>query len=231
MRAVTISEPGGPDVLSWGEVPEQAKEPGEVVAGLDLVQLSVAGPDPVAALAEAAENLGPDLLLVGGERRHGLDRLVHSSAAERIARTFSVGTLFLSRGAQGLVHPGTGRLELRRVMVPVGDEIQAQDALSAALAFLSAVRAFDTVIDLLHVSPSPVDMPAVIVPDGVKVEWRWTSSPVVPGILAEIHATHPNLVVMVTRGHDSLADALAGSRTERVMREAPCPVLAVPLEL
>lgn len=38
MRAVTIREPGGPDVLSWAEVPDPTPGPGEV-----LVQVSAAG--------------------------------------------------------------------------------------------------------------------------------------------------------------------------------------------
>jgi nucleotide-binding universal stress UspA family protein len=34
-----------------------------------------------------------------------------------------------------------------------------------------------------------------------------------------------DLIVMSTRGHDSLADHVLGSNTERVVRHAPCPVL------
>ena len=34
-----------------------------------------------------------------------------------------------------------------------------------------------------------------------------------------------DLIVMSTRGHDSLADRILGSNTERVVRHAPCPVL------
>jgi nucleotide-binding universal stress UspA family protein len=34
-----------------------------------------------------------------------------------------------------------------------------------------------------------------------------------------------DLIVMATRGHDSLADRVMGSNTERVVRHAPCPVL------
>jgi nucleotide-binding universal stress UspA family protein len=34
-----------------------------------------------------------------------------------------------------------------------------------------------------------------------------------------------DLIVMATRGHDSLADRVLGSNTERVARHAPCPVL------
>jgi nucleotide-binding universal stress UspA family protein len=34
-----------------------------------------------------------------------------------------------------------------------------------------------------------------------------------------------DLIVMSTHGHDSLADHVLGSNTERVVRHAPCPVL------
>ncbi len=38
-----------------------------------------------------------------------------------------------------------------------------------------------------------------------------------------------NLIIMVTQGHHGILDALRGSVTEQVVRQAPCPVLAVPL--
>src|SRR3954453_21828872 len=39
MRAVTVSEPGGPEVLGWGEVPDPVCGPGEVV--VDVVASAV----------------------------------------------------------------------------------------------------------------------------------------------------------------------------------------------
>src|SRR5688500_11421385 len=39
MRAVTIREPGGPDVLGWGEVPDPVCGPGEVI--VDVVATAV----------------------------------------------------------------------------------------------------------------------------------------------------------------------------------------------
>jgi len=38
-----------------------------------------------------------------------------------------------------------------------------------------------------------------------------------------------NLIGMATAGHHGLLDALRGSTTERVLRQAPCPVLAIPI--
>jgi nucleotide-binding universal stress UspA family protein len=37
-----------------------------------------------------------------------------------------------------------------------------------------------------------------------------------------------DLIVMATAGHQGALDALRGSTTERVVRQATCPVLAVP---
>jgi nucleotide-binding universal stress UspA family protein len=41
-------------------------------------------------------------------------------------------------------------------------------------------------------------------------------------------AAEADLVVMATEGEHGIIDALRGSVTERVVRDAPCPVLAVP---
>ena len=59
MRAVTVSEPGGPDVLCWGEVPDPVCGPGEVsidveaaaVNRADLLQRQGFYPPPPGASA------------------------------------------------------------------------------------------------------------------------------------------------------------------------------------
>jgi nucleotide-binding universal stress UspA family protein len=51
---------------------------------------------------------------------------------------------------------------------------------------------------------------------------------VVSEILAAAQAHRVDLIVMATHGRDDLADLLRGSRTERVVRSATVPVLAVP---
>ncbi|TMA83757.1 MAG: universal stress protein [Deltaproteobacteria bacterium] len=46
--------------------------------------------------------------------------------------------------------------------------------------------------------------------------------------LSCITAKQADLIVMATEGRHGVVDALRGSVTERVVRDAPCPVLAVP---
>jgi len=49
------------------------------------------------------------------------------------------------------------------------------------------------------------------------------------GIVAAARERHACLIVMATRGHDGIGDLLHGSHTDRVIREADCPVLSVPI--
>jgi nucleotide-binding universal stress UspA family protein len=62
--------------------------------------------------------------------------------------------------------------------------------------------------------------------------WAWQSllghGEPVESILAAADKLEANLIVMTTNGRDTLDQALLGSTTERVLRKANCPVLAVP---
>ena len=40
-----------------------------------------------------------------------------------------------------------------------------------------------------------------------------------------------DLIGMPTMGHHGFLDALRGNTTERLLRQAPCPVLAVPVAM
>ena len=51
---------------------------------------------------------------------------------------------------------------------------------------------------------------------------------VVDQILEEEARWRPDLMVLTTQGHMDFLDTLRGSTTERVLRGAHCPVLAIP---
>jgi nucleotide-binding universal stress UspA family protein len=52
---------------------------------------------------------------------------------------------------------------------------------------------------------------------------------VVSTILKAAVERQASLIAMPTAGHHGFLDAVRGSTTERVLRHAPCPVLAVPV--
>jgi nucleotide-binding universal stress UspA family protein len=61
--------------------------------------------------------------------------------------------------------------------------------------------------------------------------WNQTLSPesVVTGISAMTKQANIGLIIMATKGRDTLGKKILGSITEQVLRCSPCPVLAVPL--
>jgi nucleotide-binding universal stress UspA family protein len=88
-----------------------------------------------------------------------------------------------------------------------------------------------------------------VIPEGARAPqaevpseaWLWKfCAPSFPGleITAQVHrgrawerivetarVEKADMIVMATRGHDSLRDRMIGSNTDRVVRHAPCPVL------
>ncbi len=61
--------------------------------------------------------------------------------------------------------------------------------------------------------------------DGLTLEVRIRKGHAWDGIVSTALAEKADLVVMATRGHDSLGDKILGSNAARVVRHAPCPVL------
>jgi len=79
------------------------------------------------------------------------------------------------------------------------------------------------IADFIHIGTEP---PRVVWGGDGKAVIRNVTGPIIETILDE--ADGAGLIVMPTRKRDSLLDMLRGSHTERVMRQAPCPVLAIP---
>jgi nucleotide-binding universal stress UspA family protein len=183
------------------------------------------------ALVEAVMRARPDLLVVGTHGRRGLRQLLLGSVAEEVVRTVNVPVLCVRQG---------GRVPYRRILVPT------DFSEGAARVFPLAHRlaaAFDAEIVALHVASRPAAAAAVgmIVPPDVTESTVWKAvKPAFPDVVvtAQVHVGRVwdrivqtarvedvDLVVMSTRGHDSVADTLLGSNTERVLRHAHCPVL------
>ena len=62
--------------------------------------------------------------------------------------------------------------------------------------------------------------------------WRWDKTTrqgdVIDVICKTARETDAGLVVMSTDGRNGFLDALRGSHSERVLRECPCALLAIP---
>ncbi|MCB9761210.1 MAG: universal stress protein [Alphaproteobacteria bacterium] len=199
--------------------------------GLTMQVKELRGVSPARDLAPFVEGMKPDLLVVGTHQRLGVDRLLDGSVAERLARKLGGAALFIPVDGVGFIDPHTGAVGLYRVVLPVGEDVDPHIVLDAFTSLWRALGAEGpTRVTLVHAG-DPQAFPEMALPADKSFEARlvFRDAPVVEAVLAEARAARADLVVMPTHGHDSVLDALRGSKTERVLRQARCPVLTLPI--
>jgi hypothetical protein len=147
------------------------------------------------------------------------------SVAQAIAGRTDAMTLFVPRGCRGIVSPG-GVINLRRILLPVDHKPDPREVVIRATRVAEALGDECVEIELLHVNGT--EFPRFDRPEGNA--WAWKEQrregDVVTVILEA--AEEADVIVMATEGEHGIIDAMRGSVTERVVRDAPCPVLAVP---
>jgi nucleotide-binding universal stress UspA family protein len=213
----------------WGLLPPDARHSDVNELGVEILKIQHTGEHVLSQIERFASEHHPELIVLATHQREGIDRLLHGSLAEPIARDTKLMTLFVPRRARGFVHSDTGEVRLRNILIPVDRSPSPQVSIEAAMALAETLGCVDTHFTFLYVG-SDEDMPAVNGPG----RWSWTfesrawKGDVVENILSTSVAINANLIVMSTRGHHGFLDALRGSVTERVLRGASVPVLAVP---
>lgn len=210
----------------WGLLPD-ANVPTALVGeklGVRVAKIGVTATEPVAAVVDFIQEHGADLVVLATAGRDGLDHWLRGSKAELIARRSETATLFVQENARGFIDQLTGEPRLRRILVPVDHNPDPTQALNALSRIVRVLGADLSSLHLVHVGE---DAPLLYTaPANARVPVEVRTGPVVETILEM--ARQADLVAMPTAGHHGILDALRGSTTERVVRQAPCPVLAFP---
>ena len=198
--------------------------------GVSVKKLALPGRFPATAVAEYLDVHPADLLVVATEGREGVSRWLRGSTAEAMARRSETMTLFVPVDARrSIVAEADGTLTLENVLIPVARTPDPGAAVEFARRAAEVAGDGNVTITLLHVG-GPYDVPGVPTRDGDGWRFAWetrTGDPV-DEIVKAADSLRAHLIVMPTEGRHGVFDALRGSTTERVVRRASCPVLAVP---
>ena len=197
--------------------------------GVRLAKIRIHDRDAVDAILRFLDEHPSDIIVLATHGREGLPRWLHGSVAEPVARGARTDTLFIPQSARGFVAPENGAVTLRRILVPVDRQPWPGQALTAAAQIARLLADRPVALELLYVGAA-ADMPSLQIDRASwsTVERTIRSGDVVGQILAAAEQSAADLIVMATEGHQGFLDAIRGSTTERVLRQAPCPLLAVP---
>jgi nucleotide-binding universal stress UspA family protein len=199
-----------------------------------VVERKASAPQAVLDMISAAQ---PDLTVMATHGRQGLEHMLVGSVTERVIRHAARSVLCIRENERGRVAP------YRRIVVPTDLSLASRSAFPMAALM---ARTFGAKVVAVHVAPyatlatlsgvPPVDLP--VVPSEATL-WKYMQEDFQDvDVTAQVHngsawdrilhvarVEKADLIVMATRGHDSLADRILGSNTDRVVRHAPCPVL------
>lgn len=216
---------------SWG-----CLEPGSPRSAV-LEQLNVRvkkvnlrGRRPAAAIANYVGGHEIDLVVVATDARDGLPAWLQPSVAERVARETKLMTLFVPAGGRGFVNPRDGTIQVSRILIPVAHEPSAQPAVVYA-SRLAQIPAKPVDLVLLHVGEGPAPSVAQPVDPQLRFRVEQRSGDVIDELARAARELDADLIAMTTDGRDGFLGVLGrGSHTERLVRQAPCPVFAVPAQ-
>jgi nucleotide-binding universal stress UspA family protein len=211
----------------WGILPEGVARSEVAKTGVLIEKALIGNVDPVEAMMRHFRRSRPDLIVLATHQRQGLDRWVHRAIAEPLARRSGAMTLFVPQEAHGFVNFMDGAIRLERVLLPVDHVPDPQIAIDKSSLLAQGLGCVSGEFRLVHVGEGK--MPVL---DLARAGWSYrsvqTQGDVVEEILKAERDWPADLMVLTTQGHLDFLDALRGSTTERVLRGARCPVLAIP---
>lgn len=194
-----------------------------------IEKLMMPGKDPVAAVKGYVARHPVDMLVTATEGRTGLARILKPSTAQRMARETKLPTLFVPAEGRTFVDGDTGRVTLRRILLPMDPQTDASPAMLRAVRSAALLEDPSLEITLLHITdgsePRAIDAPQL-----PYCRWFAVERPgkVVDGILAAAEEFQSDAIYMATTWSKGGFGREEGDVTEQVVAEAPCPVMAVP---
>ncbi|MCC6139207.1 MAG: universal stress protein [Nitrospira sp.] len=218
-----------PILEQWGLLPPGSARERVQDLGIAIRKSRALANNPTEGILQYMSAHPADLLVMATHQYDGLARWRHQSVAEPVARGTHSPALFVPSHVEGFIARDSGRLKLRRILIPVNADTHPQRAVDSAVQLATALGGDNQTGIVMHVGDDSA-LSRIRFPhrDG----WLWHSMTcrgnLVDVILAMGADFDVDLIVMTTAGHDSLLDLMRGSITERVVRGARCPVLALP---
>ena len=213
----------------WGLLPKHSSQSAVATLGINVKKVQAKHDDPVESVTAYLSSHNTDLIVLATDQQKGKVQWLNQSVAAPIARKSRQMTLFIPKGLEGFVSVGDGSVSLTSILIPVAETPAAQPSVQAAARIVSRLNCPSGVFTLLHVGEK-AGMPQVQMP--TVPGWTWhteiRSGDVVDVISETASAKRAGLIVLTTEGRHGFLDALRGSHSERVLQQAPCPLLAIP---
>lgn len=223
--------PGVRETLErWKLLPAGSPRSAVAELGIGVRKVVASGRDPLRACLHYLEGHPAELIVLAVRTREGRMGWLDRSTGEPMARRTGEMTLFIPEGVDGFVSRGDGSISLRNILVPVARKPSPGPAMEAVARLVRSLGIPTGTVTLLHAGSS-TGMPPLRPP--ADTGWRWNrdakEGEPVEVILDAATRLAADLIVMTTDGPDGFLDGLRGTTSERLLRQARCPVANLPV--
>ena len=213
--------------------------------------VSVRTGNPFHAITTAAREHAVDLIVIATHGHTGFERVLLGSTAERVVRHAPCPVLTVPTRATTKRTGKTPPFKLKRILVPIDFSNVSKDALpwathlaahfGAELVLVHIVEKFpidyllgsgltnETFVPTIKQAEADLEQMAVSLrkSTGLNVSVVVSDGKPFEVICQTARTLGADLIVLTTHGYTGLKNVWLGSTAERVVRHAPCPVLAV----
>ena len=194
--------------------------------GVSLKPVTVESQLPHTAILATAEEIGPDLIIMGRCGKTGLSRILMGNVTARVIGHSPVNVLVVPRG---------GAIGFQRLLVASDGSPYSESAWKLALAMakqansqLIGVAVAPEEGDIIEAQAIVRRMLSAATQAGVPLKTvNPQGVPADAGIVNQAIKNEVDLIIMGSHGRTGLKKLLMGSVTERVIGGSPCPILVV----
>lgn len=219
-----------PILEQWGMLPQGSHRDQVRELGITIKKTRTVAKNPTEGILRYLSTHPADLLVMSTNQYEGIARWHNTPVAEPVARGSQTATLFVPTNVEGFVIKESGQPKLRRVLVPASADSNPQLAIDTTAQLATALGCDNLTVVVVHVGEDET-LQSIRYPS--RAGWLWHTMTcrgnVVDVILGMGADFDVDLIVMTTARQHSLFEMMRGSVTERVLRGARCPLLALPV--
>lgn len=211
----------------WGVLPAQSTRSAVADLGLKVTKIIKSG-NKKREITKRFNRHDHDILVIGTQPHKHLPRFFGTDLEELLAQYFNETTLFIPQRGRSFVHEKTGAVSIDCIVVPVAESTDCEPSFHLLKQLISLFPDLKPKVIGLHVGVTfPHVSPSLL--EGINWSEVVRPASISSSIIDVANAEKADLILMTTNGRDSLSQKIIGSNTEQVLRHAPCPLFAVPL--
>jgi len=194
--------------------------------GVHIQPLMPIGQQPHAAIVAEIEKIAPDLVIMGRRGKHGLADILMGSVTARVIGHSPVNVLVVPKGASIgfqrilVASDGSPHSEMTwKLALAMAKQAESQLIAVAVAPEEGDIIEAKALVHKMLTDANRAGMPLKgVSPQGVAPD---------AGIIHQAIKNEVDLIIMGSHGRTGLKRLLMGSVTERVIGQAPCPVLVI----